>query len=64
VRILAAAGCEVVGIDLDPAALALARDAGAHALERSYPALDAAVARITDGLGLDARTWHATAGRS
>ena len=54
VRILAAAGCSVVGVDLDPAAVALARDAGATALQRSDPALEALVAEATGGLGLDA----------
>lgn len=52
VRILAAAGCSVVGIDLDPAAIELA-SVHALALRRDDPALDARVREATGGLGLD-----------
>jgi predicted dehydrogenase/NADPH:quinone reductase-like Zn-dependent oxidoreductase len=54
VRILSAAGCAAVGIDLDPQAVELAETAGARAFERDLPGLDAAVIEATDGLGLDA----------
>jgi predicted dehydrogenase len=54
VRILAAAGCEAVGIDLDPQAVELARSAGAQAFARDAPGLEDAVGAATDGLGLDA----------
>ena len=53
VRILIAAGTEVVGIDLDPSAIALARGAGAIALSRDDPALSATVSDATAGIGLD-----------
>jgi predicted dehydrogenase len=53
-RILQASGCEVVGVDLDPAAVELARQAGAQALVRSEPTLERSVEEATHGLGLDA----------
>lgn len=53
VRILAAAGCRVVGIDLDRDAVALAASAGALAFERDRDGLESAVLEATDGLGLD-----------
>jgi predicted dehydrogenase len=53
VRILAAAGCTAFGIDLDEAAVDLARQAGAHAFRRDDDALEGAVAAATDRLGLD-----------
>lgn len=52
-RILHAAGCEPIGIDRDPAAVALATAAGMRALERDAPALETAVLEFTHGLGLD-----------
>ena len=42
VRIAAAGGCGVIGIDLDPAAVELARNPGALAFERSDATLEAA----------------------
>ena len=54
VRILVAAGCEAVGIDVEAAAVGLAERAGARAFQRQDPALEASVAEATDGLGVDA----------
>jgi predicted dehydrogenase len=54
VRILVAAGCDAIAIDLDPAGVELAAAAGARAFERSDPALTPAVIAATGGLGLDA----------
>src|SRR5204863_1724311 len=54
VRILQASGCEVAGVDLDPAAVELARQAGAQAIVRSEPTLERSVEDATRGLGLDA----------
>ena len=54
VRILGAAGCRVVGIDLDATAVELARAGGALAFERAHARLHAAVRQATGGLGLDA----------
>jgi predicted dehydrogenase/threonine dehydrogenase-like Zn-dependent dehydrogenase len=53
VRILAAAGCFPIGIDLEPSALALATAGGARTFDRSEPGLEAAVLSATGGLGLD-----------
>ncbi len=53
-RILNAAGCHVVGIDLDTTAVELARRAGAAAFERGDPGSEAGVRSATGGLGLDA----------
>lgn len=53
-RILLAAGCEPVGIDLDSAAVDLAGRTGAVALARDDDRLEATVAAATGGLGLDA----------
>ena len=54
VRLLAAAGCRVVGIDLDDAAVELVRAVGATALRRDDAALEPRVHAVTGGLGLDA----------
>jgi predicted dehydrogenase/NADPH:quinone reductase-like Zn-dependent oxidoreductase len=54
VQILGAAGCVPVGIDVDPAAVALAEASNARALRRDDPTLEAAVVGLSDGLGLDA----------
>jgi predicted dehydrogenase len=54
VRILHAAGCEAVGIDLDPVAVERAAAAGAVAYRRDLPGLQSAVLHASDGLGLDA----------
>ena len=49
-----AQGCRVLGIDLDPVKVALAKSLGADsAVVRSGPVLEAA-ARLTDGRGVDA----------
>ena len=53
VRVLAAAGCTPIGIDLDDSAVDLARRDGVTAFRRDDPALDAAIADATDSLGLD-----------
>src|SRR6266511_1396780 len=53
VRILAAGGCSVVGIDLDPDAVALAASTEALAFERDRDGLESAVLEVTDGIGLD-----------
>lgn len=52
-RILGAAGCETFGVDVDDAAVELARGAGAHAFVRSDPRLESAVVAASGGLGLD-----------
>ena len=54
VRLLAATGVRAVGIDIDPAATALASAAGAMTFAPSDSGLDAHVRASTDGLGLDA----------
>jgi predicted dehydrogenase len=54
VRLVAAAGCDAIGLDLDRRAVELARSAGARAFARDAPGLEAAVLAETDGLGLDA----------
>jgi predicted dehydrogenase/threonine dehydrogenase-like Zn-dependent dehydrogenase len=53
-RLLDAAGCRVVGVDLDEAAVELARAAGVQALRRDDPALEHQVHTVTGGLGFDA----------
>jgi predicted dehydrogenase/threonine dehydrogenase-like Zn-dependent dehydrogenase len=53
IRILRAAGCHAVGVDLDHAATELARRAGALALDRNDPALEETVRAATAGFGLD-----------
>lgn len=52
-QILSAAGCDVFGIDVDPAAVELARQSGVRAFVRTEAALEPAIAAATDGLGLD-----------
>jgi predicted dehydrogenase/NADPH:quinone reductase-like Zn-dependent oxidoreductase len=54
VRILVAAGCTAVGIDLDPRAVDLANQGGATAFARDQPGLEQAVQASSGGLGLDA----------
>ncbi len=54
VRILAAAGCQPIGVDLDDDAVSLAREAGAAAFKRDDAALEASVLARTGELGLDA----------
>lgn len=53
-RLLVAAGCTVLGIDLDPRGVELASRAGAHGLQRHDPMLEPRVASLTRGIGLDA----------
>ncbi|MFQ5495274.1 MAG: bi-domain-containing oxidoreductase [Phycisphaerae bacterium] len=54
VQILKAAGCRVIGVDLDPARLDLARRCGAEqALARDDAALEDSIQQATDGLGVD-----------
>jgi predicted dehydrogenase/threonine dehydrogenase-like Zn-dependent dehydrogenase len=52
-RILAAAGCRAIGIDLDPAAVRLAADSGAEAFARDAAGLESAVQAAAGGAGLD-----------
>lgn len=54
VQLLKAAGCRVIGIDLDPAKIALARTLGADAAVLRTEDVPAAVAQFTDGYGADA----------
>jgi predicted dehydrogenase len=53
-RILLASGCYVVGIDVDPAAVELARAVGATAFGRDDAGLEQQVRDSTGDLGLDA----------
>jgi predicted dehydrogenase/threonine dehydrogenase-like Zn-dependent dehydrogenase len=53
VRILAAGGCTVIGIDLDPHAVELARAGAASAFRRDRDGLATSVLDATGGLGLD-----------
>ena len=53
-RVLRASGCNVVGVDLDHAAVELARTAGVLAYTRDDAELSEAVRAHTSGLGLDA----------
>ena len=55
IQILRAAGCRVIGVDIDEQKLALARTCGADvALHRNDPALTDTVQRLTGGHGVDA----------
>jgi predicted dehydrogenase/threonine dehydrogenase-like Zn-dependent dehydrogenase len=63
-RLLAAAGCRVVGIDLDDAAVELVRPVAATALARTDASLEASVHAVTDGLGLDTVLLCASSGSS
>jgi predicted dehydrogenase/threonine dehydrogenase-like Zn-dependent dehydrogenase len=55
VQILKAAGCRVIGVDVDPAKLDLARACGADlALPRDSNALEQTILDATGGLGVDA----------
>ncbi len=54
VQILKAAGCRVIGIDLDPAKNELARSLGADLAIRRSDDVEGAVAQFTAGLGVDA----------
>jgi predicted dehydrogenase len=54
IRLLGAAGCEPIGVDIDPLAVEMATSAAALALPRDQQGLECAVASATDGIGLDA----------
>jgi predicted dehydrogenase/threonine dehydrogenase-like Zn-dependent dehydrogenase len=54
VQILRACGCRVIGIDLDPAKVELARQLGADAAVARSEDVDAAVRAFTAGVGVDA----------
>ncbi len=54
VQLLAAAGCHVIGMDLDAEKAALAEELGAEAVVSDYAALSATVHQMTAGLGVDA----------
>ncbi|HEX8903703.1 MAG TPA: bi-domain-containing oxidoreductase, partial [Longimicrobiaceae bacterium] len=54
VQILRSAGCRVIGIDLDPAKVALARELGAEAAVLRTDDVQAAVSAFTGGRGADA----------
>jgi predicted dehydrogenase/threonine dehydrogenase-like Zn-dependent dehydrogenase len=54
VQILKAAGCRVIGVDLDPAKVELARAHGADAAVLRSGEIADAVARLTDDAGADA----------
>ncbi len=53
VHILSAAGCDVIGIDLDPAAVELARARTSRAFVRGDTMLETSVAELTGDIGLD-----------
>lgn len=55
VQILKAAGCRVIGIDLDPHKIELARQCGADVVaRRDDPALEDTIDFVTGGIGADA----------
>lgn len=54
IQILKAAGCRVIGIDLDPAKTELARQHGADLAVLRGNEVEGTVARFTDGYGADA----------
>jgi predicted dehydrogenase len=54
VRLLLAAGCRVVGIDVDPDAVRLAAESGATSINRDDSRLEERVRETTRGVGLDA----------
>jgi polar amino acid transport system substrate-binding protein len=53
-RIVAAAGCAAIGIDVDARAVELARRSGALAFIRDDPSIETSTMEATAGLGLDA----------
>jgi polar amino acid transport system substrate-binding protein len=53
VQILKASGCRVIGIDLDPSKIALAKELGADAAVSRADDVLGAVAAFTDGIGAD-----------
>jgi predicted dehydrogenase len=55
VQILKAAGCRVIGVDLDPQRVQLAKACGADiAIRRDEPSLEDSVRQFTGGVGVDA----------
>ncbi len=65
VQMLKATGCRVIGVDVDPAKVDLARKCGADlALERSAPGLEEAIEQFTQGIGVDAAYIAASANTS
>lgn len=54
VQVLRAAGCRVIGVDLDPGKVALARAHGAESAVLRSDDVAAAVAQFTQGYGVDA----------
>ncbi len=54
VQILKAAGCRVIGIDLDQSKISLATELGADAAIRRDEDVEGLIRRLTDGLGVDA----------
>jgi predicted dehydrogenase/threonine dehydrogenase-like Zn-dependent dehydrogenase len=53
-RIVSAAGCTAIGIDVDASAVELARRSGTLAFSRDDPSIEASTREATAGLGLDA----------
>lgn len=53
VQLLKAAGCRVLGVDIDPAACELAKASGADAIARDGPSARAACEGLTEGRGAD-----------
>ncbi|MGE3182086.1 MAG: bi-domain-containing oxidoreductase [Phycisphaerae bacterium] len=65
VQILKAAGCYVIGIDVDPDKVALARVCGADlAITRTDPAIEDTIAQATGGFGADVAYIAASANTS
>lgn len=54
VQLLRAQGCRVLGIDIDPTRLALAREFGAEVVDAAAGNVEAAAAAISRGRGMDA----------
>lgn len=53
VMLLKSAGCRVIGIDLDPGKLNLAREHGAEAAVLRHDDVEGAIAQFTNGYGVD-----------
>jgi predicted dehydrogenase len=65
VQLLKAAGCRVIGIDLDPQKVELAKLCGADiAITRTAAGIEEDIAHTTDGLGVDAAYIAASADTS
>jgi predicted dehydrogenase len=54
IRLLKAAGCEPIGVDVDDRAVEMASSAATLAVPRAQPGLEHAIASMTDRIGLDA----------